>query len=102
MVAFDPVSLEAGTAMLVQLAPDATIESARSAAAACDGADAVVVATEWSEFGELDWAEIAPTMRGDVIVDGRRVVDTDAAAAAGLRVVALGVEVSGAVLQPAD
>ena len=102
VVAFDPVSLEAGTAMLVQLAPDATIESARSVAAACEGAEAVVVATEWSEFGELAWAEIAPTMRGDVIVDGRRVVDTDAAAAAGLRVVALGVEVTGAVLQPAD
>ncbi len=102
VVAYDPVSLDAGTTMLVRLAPAAAIEPAPSAAAACAGADAVVVATEWSEFGELSWSEIAPSMRGRVIVDGRRVVDTVAAAAAGLRVVALGVELSGAVLQPAD
>jgi hypothetical protein len=41
-------------------------------------------------------------MTGDVIVDGRRVVDPEVASAAGLRVVALGVEVTGAALQPAD
>ena len=88
--------------MLARLAPDAAIEPASSAAAACDGADAVIVATEWPEFRELPWSEIAAGMRGTVIVDGRRVVDADAAAAAGLRVVALGVEVTGAALQPAD
>ncbi len=102
VVAFDPLSLQAGTAMLARLVPDATIESADSAVAACRGADAVVVATEWPEFGELSWSEIAPAMAGRVIVDGRRVVDTAAASAAGLRVVALGVEVTGAALQPAD
>jgi UDPglucose 6-dehydrogenase len=102
VVAFDPLSLETGTAMLARLAPDATIEPADSALAACRGADAVVVATEWPEFGELSWSEIAPAMTGRVIVDGRRVVDTAAASAAGLRVVALGVEVTGAALQPAD
>ena len=41
-------------------------------------------------------------MRGSVIVDGRRVADADAASEAGLRVVALGVEVKGAALQLAD
>ena len=61
-----------------------------------------MVATEWPEFAPLSWADIAPTMEGAVIVDGRRVVDTEAASAAGLRVVALGVEVTGAALQPAD
>ena len=88
--------------MLSRLAPDATIELAASAVAACKGADAVVVATEWPEFGRLAWSEIAPSMNGSVIVDGRRVVDTEAASAAGLRVVALGVEVTGSALQLAD
>jgi hypothetical protein len=41
-------------------------------------------------------------MAGDVIVDGRRAVDAAAASAAGLRVVALGVEVAGAALHPAE
>ncbi len=99
---FDPVSLVSGTEMLRKLAPGAAIEAADSAAAACIGADAVVVATEWPQFGELPWAEIAPTMVGSVVIDGRRMVDTDVALEAGLRVVALGVEVKGAALQPAD
>jgi UDPglucose 6-dehydrogenase len=102
VVTFDPVSLEQGTAMLRRLAPGADIEAAGSVADACAGADAAVVATEWPEFAELPWAEIAPTMSGTIVVDGRRIVDTDAATAAGLRVVALGVEVRGAALLPAD
>lgn len=99
---FDPVALDDGVSELRRLAPGAAIEPAASAADACRAADAVVVATEWPEFRELPWSDIAPTMVGTVVVDGRRIVDTDAAAAAGLRVLALGVEVKGAALQPAD
>ena len=102
VVAFDPVSLEPGVMLLAAGAPDAPIEAAVSAEAACVDADAVVVATEWPQFKTLDWVAIAPTMAGRVIVDGRRIVDTGAASEAGLRVVALGVEVTGAALQPAD
>jgi UDPglucose 6-dehydrogenase len=102
VAAYDPVSLTAGVALISGGGPDAAVEAATSAADACAGADAVVVATEWPEFGALDWATVAPTMAGDVIIDGRRVVDTAAAAAAGLRVVALGVEVTGAALQPVE
>jgi UDPglucose 6-dehydrogenase len=99
VAAFDPLSLETGTAMLARDLEDAALEAAPSAEAACAGADAVVIATEWPQFGSLDWATIAPTMTGDVIIDGRRIVDAAAASAAGLRVVALGVEVTGAALQ---
>jgi UDPglucose 6-dehydrogenase len=102
VVAFDPVSAAAGTALLAALAPGGDVVSAPSATAACDGADAVVVATEWPEFATLDWAAVAPTMTGDVVVDGRRIVDLGAARAAGLRVLALGVEVAGAALAPVD
>jgi UDPglucose 6-dehydrogenase len=99
VAAFDPLSLETGTAMLARDLEDAALEAAPSAEAACAGADAVVIATEWPQFASLDWATIAPTMTGDVIIDGRRIVDAAAASAAGLRVVALGVEVTGAALQ---
>jgi UDPglucose 6-dehydrogenase len=99
VAAFDPLSLETGTAMLARDLEDAALEAAPSAEAACAGADAVVIATEWPQFALLDWATIAPTMTGDVIIDGRRIVDAAAASAAGLRVVALGVEVTGAALQ---
>lgn len=89
VVAFDPVATERGVAQLA--ASGLTVEGAPSAEAAISGADAVVVGTEWPEFRQLDWATIAPTMRGSVIADGRRVVDTEAATAAGLTVVTLGV-----------
>jgi UDPglucose 6-dehydrogenase len=57
---------------------------------AAAGADAVVVVTEWPEYGDLDWAAIAAAMRGDLVFDSRRVVDPVAVRAAGLRLVALG------------
>ena len=102
VVAFDPVSLETGVALISGGAPDAHIEAAPSVADACAGAEAVVVATEWPEFAALDWAALAPTMAGTVVIDGRRIVDTATATAAGLRVLALGVEVSGAALLPVE
>ena len=50
---------------------------AGSALEALDGADGVVVVTEWPELRELDWAEVAERMRGNVIVDGRNLFDPD-------------------------
>jgi UDPglucose 6-dehydrogenase len=115
VAAFDPVALERGICLL-QAAADAAdaagaagadnaraaLEAAPSVAVATRGAHAVVVATEWPEFGTLDWAAIAPAMAGDLVVDGRRVVDRAAASAAGLRVVALGVEAAGEPVRAAD
>lgn len=61
-----------------------------SPAEVASGADAVVVVTEWAAFGELDWADLAPRMRGDLVYDARRICSPDAVAAAGLRYVPLG------------
>ena len=47
-------------------------------------ADAVVLVTEWPEFMELDWSEVARTMRGTVVIDGRNALDSEAVRAAGL------------------
>lgn len=104
LVAYDPLALEAGADALRRAAPAAAdaVLTAPDGASACRGADAVVVATEWPQFAQLDWAAIAPSMSGRVVVDGRRVVDADAATAAGLHVVVLGVEARGAALQPIE
>ncbi|MFL5843912.1 MAG: UDP-glucose dehydrogenase family protein [Solirubrobacteraceae bacterium] len=48
------------------------------------GADAVVLVTEWDEFMGLDWAAVAETMSGTLVVDGRNALDAAAVAAAGL------------------
>ena len=46
-------------------------------------ADAVVLATEWPVFAELDLAALAPTMRRALLFDGRGLVDPAVAAQAG-------------------
>ena len=51
---------------------------------AIEGADAVVLVTEWPEFAELDLADVAGRMRGTLLVDGRNFLDAEAARAAGL------------------
>jgi UDPglucose 6-dehydrogenase len=97
--AFDPIATDAGIAQL--RAAGVVVEAASTAEEACAGADAVVAATEWPEFRQLDWAAIAGTMPGRLIVDGRNVIDARAAAAAGYRVVVMGVEHPAAVTEAA-
>ena len=69
---------------------DPALATADSVAEAVTGADAVVIATEWPEFGTLDWRGVATAMRGDLVYDTRAVVDVDAVGSAGLRLERLG------------
>lgn len=48
------------------------------------GADALVVLTDWAEFGEVSLRDVAYRMSGQTVIDGRNVLDPDAAIAAGL------------------
>lgn len=57
---------------------------------AVDGADAVVIATEWPLYRDLDWTEVRRRMRGDLVVDGRRLADPAGMSALGYRYVAVG------------
>jgi UDPglucose 6-dehydrogenase len=74
---YDPVAARRADGML------AGARICESALEAVDGADAVVLVTEWSEFGELDWAEVKRRMRTPVVVDGRNYLDRDALEGAG-------------------
>ncbi len=47
---------------------------------ACDvaeGCDALVLVTEWSEYRELDWEQLATRMRKPMILDGRLALDRE-------------------------
>ena len=50
---------------------------------AVSGADAAVIVTEWPELASLPSPEIRDAMRSPVIIDGRNVVDPEAARALG-------------------
>jgi len=69
---------------------DPLLDVAPSVIEAVYDADAVVIATEWPEYGRLDWPDVAAAMRGTIVYDTRAVVDVAAAQAAGLRVTRLG------------
>ncbi len=51
----------------------AQIEYATSSYEAVQGADALVLATEWSEFRMPDWARIKKLMKEPVVFDGRNI-----------------------------
>jgi UDPglucose 6-dehydrogenase len=76
--AYDPVAEEEARPLM----EGATF--AETALEALKGADACVLVTEWPEFAELDWAEVAKVMRGNVVVDGRNFFDREQVEAAGL------------------
>ncbi len=77
--AFDPVAMNACRAQH----PNLGIQYAANALATVDGADALVLVTEWAEFAELDLAAIAGRMSKPVLIDGRNLFDPEKARAAG-------------------
>ena len=84
LIAFDPVAREQAEKVLSE------IEYASDAYAAADGADAVVIVTEWDEFRALDLDTLAAKMRGKTLVDLRNVWDPIEAERAGFRYFGVG------------
>jgi len=76
--AYDPVAEEEARPLMPE------VEFADGALECVHGADAVVLVTEWPEFSELDFAEVAARMRGTTVIDGRNALDPEAVRAAGL------------------
>jgi UDPglucose 6-dehydrogenase len=78
VVAYDPVAEEQARALV------SDVEFADSPLGAVEGADAVVLVTEWRDLVALDWNAAAAAMAGTLVVDGRNALDTEAVRAAGL------------------
>ncbi len=76
--AYDPVAEDRSGQYL------SGVTIAASAQEAIAGADAVVLVTEWAEFLALDWEQVAATMAGRVVLDGRNALDPAIIRAAGL------------------
>ena len=84
VAAFDPVAREQAEKVL------SGVEFADDAYAAADGADALVIVTEWDEFRALDLERIAASLRGKILVDLRNVYDRTDAEEAGLTYYGIG------------
>jgi UDPglucose 6-dehydrogenase len=81
---WDPVALEEARGML------RGVDLRESLLDAVSGADAAVIVTEWEELRELATTEVCAAMRNPLIVDGRNLLDPDAARAAGFTYEAIG------------
>ena len=81
---FDPVAQHQAEGVLKG------IIYAADAYSAADGADAVVIVTEWDEFRALDLETLAARMRGRTLIDLRNVWDPHEAERAGLKYVGIG------------
>ena len=76
--AYDPVAADEARKLMIG------VDFVESAVDAADGADALVLVTEWPEFRELDWSEVARRMTGNVMIDGRNFIDPASVRDAGL------------------
>jgi UDPglucose 6-dehydrogenase len=83
--AHDPVAME----VFKRNYPDSGVILCDTAEEAANGADAVVLITEWPEYRELDWAALVPTMQTKVVLDGRNVLDQSKLEQAGLKFLTL-------------
>jgi len=81
VTAHDPVAAE----RFQREQPDLKVELVPDPKALFEGADGVVLVTEWKQYLALDWAGLRSHMRVPILIDGRNVLDCDAMQAAGYR-----------------
>ncbi|MBN2192641.1 MAG: UDP-glucose/GDP-mannose dehydrogenase family protein [Polyangiaceae bacterium] len=82
--ATDPQALETAATSLAQK-KIVGVTLLRDEYAVCEGADALVVATEWNEYRNPDFERLRTLMRGRRIFDGRNILVPEAVADAGFR-----------------
>ncbi len=85
--AFDPVAMEE-TARIYGERPDLVF--AADAMEALEGADALAILTEWTQFRSPNFSAIRGALKTPVLFDGRNILDGRLANAAGLTYVSIG------------
>jgi UDPglucose 6-dehydrogenase len=86
VVAFDPEAMAA----VKKYYPNLGISYADSMVAALDGADALMVVTEWNEFRGADLKQVKAKLKTPVIFDGRNVFEPEEAQQAGFLYYSIG------------
>jgi UDPglucose 6-dehydrogenase len=83
--AHDPAATEHARALLGN-----RIDYAETNYEALEGADALVVVTDWNEYRHPDFARVKRTLKQPVIVDGRNLYDVEKMRELGVRYVSIG------------
>jgi UDPglucose 6-dehydrogenase len=82
--AYDPEGIEHAAKMLTG------VEFASGPYAAADGADALVIVTEWDQFRALDLERLAGLLKSPLLIDLRNIYRPAEAARAGIKLVSVG------------
>ncbi len=85
--AYDPVAMDEARRIF---AGEPRIAYAESPMAALDGADALVIATEWKEFRSPDFGEMKRRLKQPLVFDGRNLYDPAQMRTAGIEYFAIG------------
>ena len=82
--AYDPKAMEKARALVPEAKMTATAEEV------ADGADALLVLTEWNEFKSLPWQAIKKRMLSPLLFDGRNLLNPDEIRALGFTYTSIG------------
>ena len=82
--AYDPEAMEKAKPVL----PNITYCSDPYQAA--EGADAIVIVTEWDEFRQMDWRRLLSTVEHALIIDGRNMFSPEEVSRRGFRYISVG------------
>lgn len=83
---YDPAAMRNARAIL----PEGSIVFAESAYQVMDGADALVVLTDWAEFSQLDLLQLKRRLARPIVLDGRNIFDSIAMKEAGITYICVG------------
>jgi UDPglucose 6-dehydrogenase len=87
IVAYDPIAMTEARRVL---GDTPAVSYAVSPLAACEGADALVVVTEWQEFRSPDFEALKRRLRTPLIFDGRNLYNPSDVRGAGIEYVGIG------------
>jgi UDPglucose 6-dehydrogenase len=82
--AYDPKAMEKAVSLLPK------VQLCANAEEVADGVDALVIATEWSEFKDLPWEKLGKKMIAPLVFDGRNLLDPAKMKALGYQYTSIG------------
>jgi UDPglucose 6-dehydrogenase len=87
VTAYDPVAMDEAKRVF---ADEPRVSFSDTPIAALDGADALIIVTEWIEFRSPDFGEVKSRLKEPVIIDGRNLYDPDAVRDIGIEYLSIG------------
>jgi len=84
---YDPVAMEEARRIY---AKEPAVKFAASTTATLDGADALIIVTEWKEFRSPDFEDLKKRLKSPVVFDGRNLYDPNHMRTAGIEYFSVG------------